>query len=528
MRRILSWLILLAILTAGCSLIPSSQSGKLIVTPPQVENPEPEDQESPAQTSDSSDNWPVVEGPQPSTRVAAFYYPWYRNPENDGHWDHWGNLAPEDIASDYYPVLGTYSISDPAVLAQHFAWLREAGVGLIISSWWGRYDPTDRALPLMLDIADQYGIKVTFHIENYSGRNVNRLVQDIHYLYSTYGDHPAFYWTRETSLYSPGDQTKGLFFLWASSAPDGDSPSVSPDYWKEALDTMHGENPGAIVITDQNDPSWVTESHFDGAYNYGVLDADQVGYRWALGLPGGAWYVPGINPGFSANRIGYESWVDTPRREGETYRDRWERMFEVGIEPAMVVITTFNEWHEGTQIEPAVPGMERSGAYPYLDYESMPPEGYLELTREWSEVFPDHEWPESTTLRVSFRTTSDWTDLHLLSGAAWARPQLIEESEGLERAAMYDGILALGQPLASAEAGLSVRALFEIQFRELKEGPLIFQIERGGLGATWVELYRQEGEEWVLVDSFSWAGWSGGDRNTAEFEVPREAVFGPE
>ena len=92
-------------------------------------------------------------GPDPSTRVAAFYYPWYFNPDFDGKWDHWGEghfNPPQEIASDYYPLLGTYSMSDPAVLAQHFAWLREAGVGLIVSSWWGRGDPTDRALPLTI------------------------------------------------------------------------------------------------------------------------------------------------------------------------------------------------------------------------------------------------------------------------------------------------------------------------------------------------------------------------------------------
>lgn len=64
--------------------------------------------------------WPPVVGPEPSYQVAAFYYPWYRTTEVDKYWDHWGEdrfHPPLDIASDFYPALGTYSVANPAVLA---------------------------------------------------------------------------------------------------------------------------------------------------------------------------------------------------------------------------------------------------------------------------------------------------------------------------------------------------------------------------------------------------------------------------
>ena len=525
MRKVILGLVAIFIFTSAC-FIPflfNSQQETLV---PGSETPPPVTEIPP--TTDPTANWPAVVGPQPSPRMAAFYYPWYFTPEFDGVWEHWEGSPPIDISSDYYPLLGPYSMSDPELLAQHFAWLRQAGVGLIISSWWGKGDWTDRALPLMLDVADHYGIKIAFHIEPYGGRTATSLISDIRYIYDHYGEHPAFFWTTDTSRFSPENQPKGLFFLWATAVPDSDQPPVPQDYWKETLDTLHTADPGAIVVTDQNDPAWVIESHFDGSYNYGVLDIDQVGYNWARGLPAGAWYIAGINPGFSARRIGYEDWVDTPRRDGETYHDRWQRMFEVGIEPALVAVTTFNEWHEGTQIEPAVTGKTRSGAYPYLDYDPLAPEAYLEMTRDWSEVFLAYEWPESSTLRLRllFRTTSDWTDLHLVSGAAWQQPELISVSDDVTRAGMVDGYLALGQPLNLAQIGNSVEVLFELQFQEEEtEAPLNFMIERGGLGASWVELYYLSGEDWALADSFWWAGHSSGPRNTANFEVPREAIF---
>lgn len=475
-------------------------------------------------------SWPPVIGPEPSIRVGAFYYPWYFNQEIDGRWDHWGEGKfdpPLDIASDYYPVLGAYSESNPAVLAQHFSWLREAGVGVIISSWWGQGDPTDKALPLILDIADHYGIKVAFHIESYGGRTAESLANDIHYIYDRYGNHSAFFWTTESSRYSPDDRPKGLFFIWASVVPDGDSPVISPEYWQEVLDILHNENPGAIVLTDQIDPYWVINGHFDGSYNYGVLEVDQVGYTWALSLPADTWYVPGINPGFSARRIEYEDWVDTPRKGSSTYDNRWERMFEVGVEPAMVAITTFNEWHEGTQIEPAAPNVTSPSGFTYLDYGSLSPEGYLSLTHEWSETFLTYEWPETAILRLRMQTTSDWTDLFLVNGAAWRSPTVVLTTGEGTSASVIEGHLSLGQPIDLAESGNQVEVMFEVQVWDTgDENLVVFEIERGGLGVTRVEFYRLSGEEWVMVDSFSWGGHTTGDRNASSFEVAQKIIFG--
>ncbi len=341
-------------------------------------------------------SWPPVTGPDPSTRIAAFYYPWYFNLKFDGRWVHWdqgGYTPPKDIGSDFYPMLGAYSESDPAVLAQHFAWLREAGVGVIISSWWGQGDATDRALPLMFDIADHYGLKIAFHIEPYGGRSAERLAEDIHYIYDKYGDLPAFFWTTETSLFSKDDCPKGLFFIWTTVNAANEASKIVPlRYWRGTMDTLHSQNPGAIVLTDQNDPAWIIKSHFDGSYNYGVLDSDKVGYKWALNLPTGAWYVPGISPGFSARRIGGQAQTYTPRRDGSNYDNRWQSMFAVGIKPNMVAITTFNEWHEGTQIEPAASNMKTSNGSAYQDYGKLLPDGYLQMTRKWVDQFLAHEW----------------------------------------------------------------------------------------------------------------------------------------
>src|SRR5687768_2742836 len=144
----------------------------------------------------------LLEGPEPSYKVAAFYYPWYGTPQTDGKWIHWtqnNHLPPEDISSDFFPALGAYSSNDPAVLAQHMEWLRQAGVGVIITSWWGQGSREDQVVPLLLQAAGKYGIKVAFHIEPYNARTAVSLVSDIRYLYERYGSNQAFFRSSATS-----------------------------------------------------------------------------------------------------------------------------------------------------------------------------------------------------------------------------------------------------------------------------------------------------------------------------------------
>ena len=55
-----------------------------------------------------------------------------------------------------------------------------------------------------------------------------------------------------------------------------------------------------------------------------------------------------------------------PRRNGATYDAMWRMAIAGGAD--RVTITSFNEWHEGTQIEPAAPPGRR-GRYRYLSYD---------------------------------------------------------------------------------------------------------------------------------------------------------------
>lgn len=57
----------------------------------------------------------------------------------------------------------------------------------------------------------------------------------------------------------------------------------------------------------------------------------------------------------------------------------------VAQSPSLVTITSWNEWHEGTQIEPAIP--KTIPGYVYSDYSPLDPYYYLNKTRDWVNEF---------------------------------------------------------------------------------------------------------------------------------------------
>jgi hypothetical protein len=481
--------------------------------------------------------FPPVEGPEPSYRVGAFYYGWYGNPGIDGRWVHWESRSlslfpPSDITSDYYPLLGPYSVTDPVVLARHMAWLRQAGIGVLIQTWWGRESFSDAVVSPILDAADGYGIKVAFHIEPYDGRSATRLVEDIQYLYDRYGGHPAFFRSTATSRWSPDDRPKGLFFLYASGIKenrcDGECP-VEPEYWSQAMEALQALPEGAIVVGHQPNGDAARRARFDGAYDYVTLrQGEELDFSWALSLPPGVLYVPAVTPGFTAKRIDYPPETYLDRVAGQTFQDQWEAAVEPGIEPFMVVITSFNEWHEGTQIEPIATGRTNGEGYTYLTYDPLQSDGYLNLSRQLAEeIFLDRTWPEPSVVQATVETSSDWTYVRLAEEVRWGRPELQSVSAGATAFFLFDGYLHMNQPIDDASSGAAVVGVMKLGvIGPCFADPLVFEIGRGHLGQTSLRLSRFEGDQEVVVATFVWDQINLADpSNSQTFEVACSALL---
>jgi len=130
-----------------------------------------------------------------------------------------------------------------------------------------------------------------------------------------------------------------------------------------------------------------------------------------------------------------------------------------------------------------------------------------------------------TQLRIV--TTSDWTTVRLLSGGNWQDLRVIFASEEA-LAAGFDGeILSLNQSLARAEAGQSVELVVEVLITGLEpEGKLVFEIDRGHIGSTQVEIQSNQDETPRVIAVLTWDGITPSGPNTKVFDVSSEAFVG--
>jgi glycoprotein endo-alpha-1,2-mannosidase len=308
-------------------------------------------------------------------RVSAFYYPWYGTKAVDGAFQHWGQRAhnpPDDIASSFYPARGLYSSSDQLVISAQMDEIRAAGIGEIAVSWWGRGSPEDARLPAVVAAARADGISVAIHVEPYPGRTVASVVTDLAYLRS-YGVR-TFYVYRALDL------------------PIAD--------WAAAKAALHVG--GSVLFAQSALAGAVAAAGFDGLYTYDILTyggssfARLCGEAHALHLL----CAPSVGPGYDARRGSGDPRVK-PRRHGMTYDAMWRAAITAKAD--RVTITSYNEWHEGTQIEPAAPPARR-GQYRYLSYDGAwgmygvaAEAAYLRRTRYWAAVFRSTSPPQLKT-----------------------------------------------------------------------------------------------------------------------------------
>ena len=101
--------------------------------------------------------------------------------------------------------------------------------------------------------------------------------------------------------------------------------------------------------------------------------------------------APSVGPGYDARR-GSGDPVVKLRRGGATYDSMWKMAIDAGAD--RVTITSYNEWHEGTQIEGASSMPKRRGQFRYLTYDgawglhgAAAEHSYLTRTRYWADVF---------------------------------------------------------------------------------------------------------------------------------------------
>jgi len=266
---------------------------------------------------------PAVQDVQPSFPIrAAFYYPWF--PEA---WNQQGFYP----FTNYRPSLGYYNASQ-AVTKRHIAAMQYGRIQAGIVSWWGQSSRTDTRMAGLLQAAEGTGFRWAIYYENESqgDPSVAQIRSDLTYIRDKYGNNRTFL------------RVNGKFVVFVYA--DGQDACGMADRWKRA------NTVGAYVVLKVftgylNCPSRPNSWH---QYSPAVAADYQKGYSYA------------ISPGF---------W-----KKGDTVRlardlNRWRRNVRamVASRARWQLLTTFNEWGEGTAVESARQWRTISGYGAYLD-----------------------------------------------------------------------------------------------------------------------------------------------------------------
>jgi len=306
--------------------------------------------------------------------LMVYYMPWYSAKPYSGGWGwHWtmDHFNPElvsasgerQIASWYYPLIGPYDSSDPAVLEYHVLLMKLAGVDGVIVDWYGSanfldYGINNQAAMKLFQFTRKAGM--TFAL-CYEDQTIQHMIDD-NYLPAS----GAIVQAQQEMLYLQTNFFCDASYLRLSGQPVllnfGPQHFMANSNWVDIFSVLASTNQPAFFTEDNRlpvgtgafswPPMWMSQAPGTG----GVLSGAALkGYLADFDQKAGAWpaFISSAFPRFHDiyQRSGVRNyWGYLGDRHGETLRETLNR--GLTNSSAIVQIVTWNDFGEGSMVEP--------------------------------------------------------------------------------------------------------------------------------------------------------------------------------
>lgn len=337
--------------------------------------------------------------------ILAHYMPWYSAKPVSERWGwHWtmDRFDPEkqvdgrrEIASKFYPLIGPYDSGDVHVLEYHLLTMKLAGIDGVIVDWYGLTDYRDYAIlhrntTRLLQQCERLGMKFVICYEDQTipalveGNRIEEsdraahAVGEINWLHKFWFESPSYVrFEGEPVMLSFGHA--GLTDAeWKRALRDLDSPI---DYYSQGY-----RREGAVGGFGWPVPQQGVE------HNDRFLTAAG---QWTDSIPVA---FPRFVDIYAEAGVG-DGYPELPDENGQTLRETLAKA--VALKTRMIQIATWNDWGEGTQIEPSrefgyrdLTWIQRTRRQ--LDSSFSPRELDLELPRQLLSLRRTAEHPSET------------------------------------------------------------------------------------------------------------------------------------
>jgi hypothetical protein len=363
-------------------------------------------------------------------RFTFEYYPWY----DSATWRHWSDSErrpPTELAASAFPLLGTYDSRSARTIEQHARWIREAGVGTVNLSWWGRGSYEDQSVHVVMDVMRAFDIKVSFHLEPYSSARGVQFADDVSYILHEFGERRR--WDTLLLLENGDGQAAPVFKSFVTlltptvtncvGATTPVDVYVPDDVWRQQLARLRRDFAvdfeGIAFVADSLDAARTASVGFDaGAVGNPYIrphewseftdqfDRRDIPFSFAVNAgfdpvePKTRPQDPCYRPAPFEPEVNVRWDVEASRARAhllsaERIRTSFERTLAHQIDPGsanwrrgflLVPVNSFNEWNEGTQFEPMKPYRDLSPSDRLL-YHNAPNGSYrLETLRSLMEL----------------------------------------------------------------------------------------------------------------------------------------------
>jgi hypothetical protein len=278
----------------------------------------------------------------------AHYMPWFQTKAAHGAWGwHWsmGKTDPEkgELASHFRPLIGAYDSRDPDVIEYQLLTMKLAGIDGVLVDWYGIDDALDyranhEATEMVFAATKRFGMK--FGVV-YEDQTIGKLkTSDAVATGRATLEWVAKHWFSAPNYLRIGGQPVFMVFGPQYFKPE-DWPTVLGDS-RCAFFTLHHRQGLAVGAFDWPLPK-------DG-------DAGCERERVAFGERAKEWpsFISAAYPRFQdfyAQAGVHASWGTVTDQNGQTYVRTLTAALR-GSAP-IVQLVTWNDWGEGTQIEPS-------------------------------------------------------------------------------------------------------------------------------------------------------------------------------